>query len=523
MAHLTLVSRMDARNQILSMPDTEMKKLLLEVFRLLDVAPTIRQRVQDDLDRAARAGKKTRLVDAVDRVSGVPTLPGMEVMTVQEARSLDSEGLVLGIGRPRALDGEAICVLAMCRAHLDSVTSKTALDRLHDSMTLRAYLEGRGMSMPSRSTMHAGVNCISKATYEYILDAQLAMVLHEGLDRFDTVTADSFSVWANTSWPTESATIHGLLARAWAIASKLSAIGVPSFAAGPVSLWLDRLRSLDRQIAFACGKPNSKRKIRRLYKKLFGRAELLLRRLDRQFERLLPAWQSAVASLPVRARDRVGQKIDQMMCDLAAAARVVAYSRTRVVDGESVPMSEKVLSLSDGSAAYIKKGERDPVIGYKPQVMRSRNGFVTAFELQQGNPNDAARLVPLTQQHIKRTGLVPGGLSVDDGYSSASNRAVLLGMSIRVVSMNGAKGKKLTPDCEWDSPDYEQARDDRSAVESLVFTLRYKFHLYRFSRRGVEDVEIEMYEKIIAHNLWRASLLREHAAAHIQAARPKAA
>jgi len=29
----------------------------------------------------------------------------------------------------------------------------------------------------------------------------------------------------------------------------------------------------------------------------------------------------------------------------------------------SLPSTEKVLSLSDGSAAYIKKGSRSPVIG----------------------------------------------------------------------------------------------------------------------------------------------------------------
>ena len=38
----------------------------------------------------------------------------------------------------------------------------------------------------------------------------------------------------------------------------------------------------------------------------------------------------------------------------------------------------KVLSLSDGSAAYIKKGSRN-LIGYKPQLVRSENGFVTSL------------------------------------------------------------------------------------------------------------------------------------------------
>ena len=130
----------------------------------------------------------------------------------------------------------------------------------------------------------------------------------------------------------------------------------------------------------------------------------------------------------------------------------------------------------------------------------------------------------MTEQHIERTGVVPvNGVSVDDGYSSASNRENLLALGIATVSLNGAKGRKVTPDEQWDSPEYQAARNARSAVESLVFTLRYKFHLYRFSRRGIEDVRIEMVEKVIVHNLWRAALLRERAAAGEKQAQPKVA
>jgi len=46
-------------------------------------------------------------------------------------------------------------------------------------------------------------------------------------------------------------------------------------------------------------------------------------------------------------------------------------------------------------------------------------------------------------------------------------------------------------------------------VESIIFTLRYKFDLYRFSRRGLEAVTAEIKEKIIAYNLQRMALVRQ--------------
>ncbi len=38
-------------------------------------------------------------------------------------------------------------------------------------------------------------------------------------------------------------------------------------------------------------------------------------------------------------------------------------------------------------------------------------------------------------------------------------------------------------------------------------------HVHRFSRRGLNDVRAEMYEKVVAHNVWRAATLRKRAAA----------
>jgi len=52
---------------------------------------------------------------------------------------VESDTLSLGVGRNRAMDAEAVFLMAMCRAHLDSLTSRTTRDRIDDSITLRDY------------------------------------------------------------------------------------------------------------------------------------------------------------------------------------------------------------------------------------------------------------------------------------------------------------------------------------------------------------------------------------------------
>ena len=136
--------------------------------------------------------------------------------------------------------------------------------------------------------------------------------------------------------------------------------------------------------------------------------------------------------------------MSQIRRDIADAKRVVEYAHDRVFQEKKLPSTEKVLSLSDGSAAYIKKGSRNPVIGYKPQLVRSENGFVTSLIVPQGNAADSIELVPAIRDSIRRTGVIAELVSTDDGYASAKARKEVLGMGVKHISISGAKGKKLT-------------------------------------------------------------------------------
>jgi hypothetical protein len=56
-------------------------------------------------------------------------------------------------------------------------------------------------------------------------------------------------------------------------------------------------------------------------------------------------------------------------------------------------------------------------------------------------------------------------------------------LGIKVVSISGAKGKKLIEAPQWKSQPYRQARAERSAIESLVFTLKEGFEFGEMVRR----------------------------------------
>jgi hypothetical protein len=134
------------------------------------------------------------------------------------------------------------------------------------------------------------------------------------------------------------------------------------------------------------------------------------------------------------------------------------------------------------------------------RLEQTRVLLIVILHLKQGNAADSGQMKPITDEAIVNTGVLPRVLSYDDGYTNKNGRDHYLDQGVEVVSFSGSKGKALTED-EWDHPDYEEARNRRSLVESTMSVLKGTFDLQRFSRRGRNCVTQELLTATIFHNI----------------------
>ena len=489
-------------NLFLPVPDTDFRDFLDEVLELSRSAPEIVAAIEKDLDGVAREKKRLRLADRRFLESQTDVLP---TMNIRERTILAAE-LSLAVGRPR-LPGEVVYVFLMMRGFLGSLTTKSAWRFLCESMSVYGFLQDRGLKLPGETTILENVNAVSLATRELIFDRQIALILGETLDDFKSLTIDSTAVKANSAWPTDAKILTGLLRRTDRLGQKLHLFGLDDFRQGWVPRWLEEMDKLEFQICLAAGKAKSKGKLKQHYRQLLKRGHKAAEALTSEWNRLVQglALEKQAPSRRVLLQ-RVGQ---QIQADLTDANRVLAYAHDRVFHDKVLPSTQKVLSLSDGSAAFIQKGSRLPVIGYKPQLVRSEKGFVTTLRVPQGNAADCGELVQAIADSIRRTSVVPTSVSTDDGYASAKGRTEVLGLGVKILSISGAKGKKLTAPGDWVSQEYQDARRNRSAVESLMFTIKDGFEFGEVGRRGLEAVREELLEKVLAYNCCRIVLMRK--------------
>jgi IS5 family transposase len=489
----------------LSPPDSEFFALLQEANQLVVREPPILERIEADLDRHAKEKKAMRIQDAQWVEAQSANLPAMDA-----GRGIVTpDALRLHTGRPRT-SAYVVYMLMVGRGFFGGFKSSAARTLLLESKTMEVFLTNQGLRLPGFSTAHELVNAVSNDTRSFILDAQLREVLNERWDDFSKLLMDSTAVEGNTQWPKDSHLMADLVARLLHRGAMLGRLGLPRIDEPRAAKVLKKMVSLDKRISMGAGKPGSERERKKLYTDLLRLARKAWALLEPHVRRTAQAL-TTLQSQPSQHL-KAARFVEWLRTDLQNLVQVIECCRTRVVENRKVHAADKVLSVADPDAALIVKGGREPVVGYKPQLGRSGAGFVVGLIVPQGNAADCSQLVPMFEQVVTRTGVTPGVVSTDDGYAFRTSRDHLMDAGAKVVSISGSKGKRITPPEDWDDPAYQAARNDRSAVESLMFTLKHGFDFGRVARRGLENVEAEMLEKVLAYNFCRMATCRRAAA-----------
>jgi hypothetical protein len=483
--------------------DSQLNDFLNEIHQIACFEPSIVERIDQDLDLHAKKKKLLRLVDEQFLAGQTPDLPKLQL----QLRELKLDDIELEIGRPRT-EAYIAYVFLMLRGFNGGCKDQQARLLLEESMTLKLWLEHLGLELPPASTLSDNLNAVSNQTRSLIHQAQLRYILGGGLDDFQKCFIDSTAVEANTERPTDSTILVRLIARVCTRGGNLHRADLPDMNQIGLLKQQQELWRLSQQIDFLNGKARAEAKRKKLYFQLLRRVRRLRKRLLRDLE-LVRRNLERRTDLPPSRRLMAQEVLCLISEDLAALEQAANVCERRVMEQEKVPVAEKIISLSDSDASFIVKGGWNSVVGYRPQLARSGRGFVTALVLPRGNAADSPYLVTMVEEQITNTGVIPSTASADDGYSTQQGREEVLGLGLKVVSISGAKGKKIIAAQQWKSRPYRQARAERSAMESLVFTLKEGFEFGALARRTHENVLAEMLEKVIAYNICQIIRLRK--------------
>ena len=86
--------------------------------------------------------------------------------------------------------------------------------------------------------------------------------------------------------------------------------------------------------------------------------------------------------------DKAKVWIDEVEHYRGLLLRIIHQTQRRVFYGESVPASEKLVSLFEPHTDIIAKSSRNIQYGHKVNLATEQHGFITYFNIENGNPAD---------------------------------------------------------------------------------------------------------------------------------------
>jgi IS5 family transposase len=150
--------------------------------------------------------------------------------------------------------------------------------------------------------------------------------------------------------------------------------------------------------------------------------------------------------------------------------------------------------------------------GHHPDPVRlhpageDERGFIADHQLEQGNPPDAAQLVPAVERVVQLTCRVPGTVVGDRGFGSAANDSALAQLGVARIGLqrNGTRGKARR--ALERTRAFRRMRNWRVGIEARISHLKRGFGLRRARLRRLAGARTWVGLGVLAYNLQRMTV-----------------
>ena len=407
-----------------------------------------------------------------------------------EALSQVLADLVRGVSNPDKGRGGMSADLALRALVLKQMTgfSYEALAfHLLDSQTYRSFAGlGLGDKTPSASALQRNIKRVRPETLEAINRMMVASAVDEGIERGRKVRADCTVMASPIHEPSDSSLLWDsvrVLARCLHRARSFVDV-----------VFTDHTRRAKRR---ALGILNAKRtKDRtRLYRDLLKVTGKTLH--------------YAITAAEALERCMAGDLVDDLAAYALAedirhfvglAQRVVEQTRRRVLDGETVPAPEKIVSIFEPHTDIIIKDRRDVLYGHKLCLVSGASNLITDLVIEDGNPADSTLSARTVERQIDVYGRPPRQIAFDGGFASKANVVEIKALGVEDVAFSKRRGIPITDMVRSDRV-YRKLRNFRAGIEAGISLLKRCFGVGRCTWRSLESFRAYAWASVLAANL----------------------
>jgi IS5 family transposase len=233
------------------------------------------------------------------------------------------------------------------------------------------------------------------------------------------------------------------------------------------------------------------------YRAAYGRLVEVARASMRQAERVRSMLEVEVPS--------AGKKISEEISHFAQLLeRVISQTRRRVLEGEQVLATQKLVSIFEPHTAIIRRGKARNTTEFGRKVWLSEvdGGIISGFRILEGNAGDEAQLGPALEDHLRLFDRAPELVAADRNVHSKENeRMAQEEFGVKKVCLPKAGKKSAQREEHEQKRWFKRARRFRAGIEGRISILTRGFGLDRCAEHGEEGMGRWVGWGILTHNL----------------------
>jgi transposase, IS5 family len=432
-----------------------------------------------DLDHAKELESMSRLLDAHPTIAELiwQDLPGTGAQTTRGAEGLSAEQ-VLRILVVKQLNGFSYRALAF---HLADSRSYQTFCRL-------GLLDKR----PTKSALQANLKALKPATLEAINRMLLGAAQQAKVEMGRTVRTDCTVVESNIHDPKDSELLWDCVR----VLSRLLGRARDLLGTDKVEFGNRTRRAKRRRKEIAYAKNDQERQpayqdFLRITTEVYGHG-LKVRDVLRGAQVL-----NNLGLLEALAAKRVAEEFDRF---LPLTQRVMDQTQRRVLEGESVPAGEKIVSIFEDHTDIIRKDRRETLYGHKICLTSGASSLILDCKVLEGNPADSTLAKVMVERQSEIYSRPPRQIVFDGGFASKMNLSEIKALGVQDVAFSKGRGLAIG-DMVKSTWVYRRLRDFRAGIEGNISFLKRVFGLDRCTWKSRPSFQSYVWGSILSFNL----------------------
>lgn len=364
---------------------------------------------------------------------------------------------------------------------------------LADSRSYRTFCRlGIIDRTPTKSSLNANLKALQAATLEAINRVFVGAAQEAQVETGLTVRTDCTVVESNIHEPMDSE----LLWDCTRVLTRL--LGRARDLLGPTQVVFgDRTRRAKRRRKEIFNAKKAEDRQRAYRDLLKVTAEVYGRGLEVR-ERLLGA--EVVSNLGLWKALAAQGIADDLGRFLPLTQRVMDQTQRRVLEGQSVPAAEKIVSIFEEHTDIIRKDNRETLYGHKICLTGGASSMILDCKVLQGNPADSTLAKEMVDRQVAIFSRPPEQIVFDGGFASKMNLSDIKAAGVLDVAFSKGRGLEIG-DMVRSSWVYKRLRDFRAGIEGNISFLKRTFGLDRCTWKSWSSFQSYVWGSILSFNL----------------------